>query len=57
MMGSQSSRIAAHKMGFDYWGCELDQEYFEKGCERFNKKCHGIVQIDGVKVKQGTLFD
>lgn len=23
-MGSQSSRIAAYQMGFDYWGCELD---------------------------------
>jgi site-specific DNA-methyltransferase (adenine-specific) len=34
-MGSQSSRIAAWKMGFDYWGCELDKEYFEAGCKRF----------------------
>jgi site-specific DNA-methyltransferase (adenine-specific) len=35
MMGSQSSRIAAHRLGFDYVGCELDKEYFDKGCERF----------------------
>ena len=34
-MGSQSSRIAAWKMGFDYWGCEIDQEYFDQGCARF----------------------
>lgn len=31
MMGSQSSRIAAYKMGFDYVGCEMDKEYFERG--------------------------
>lgn len=34
-MGSQSSRIAAYLMGFDYWGWEIDQEYFEKGDIRF----------------------
>ena len=38
MMGSQSSRIAAYKMGFDYVGCELDKEYFAKGCERFDRE-------------------
>ena len=34
-MGSQSSRIAAHDMGFDYWGCELDPDYFRDGNARF----------------------
>lgn len=34
-MGSQSSRIAAWDMGFDYWGFELDSEYFENGNQRF----------------------
>lgn len=38
MMGSQSSRIAAHRLGFDYYGCELDKDYFEKGNERFRKE-------------------
>jgi site-specific DNA-methyltransferase (adenine-specific) len=57
MMGSQSSRIAAYKMGFDYVGCELDKEYFDKGCERFEKECHGeIIQSDGQKVTQLNLF-
>ena len=37
-MGSQSSRIAAHQMGFDFWGCEIDPEYFEQGCKRFEKE-------------------
>ena len=58
MMGSQSSRIAAYKMGFDYVGCELDKEYFDKGCERFNRECKGeIVTKDGSIIKQVSLFD
>lgn len=35
MMGSQSSRIAAWDMGFDYWGCEMDADYFRDGEARF----------------------
>ena len=58
MMGSQSSRIAAYKMGFDYVGCELDKEYFDKGCERFNRECKGeITTKDGSVIKQMSLFD
>jgi site-specific DNA-methyltransferase (adenine-specific) len=34
-MGSQSSRIAAYDMGFDYWGTELDKDYFHAGNKRF----------------------
>lgn len=34
-MGSQSSRIAAYNMGFDYWGWEIDQEYYDAGNKRF----------------------
>ncbi len=36
MMGSQSSRIAAWDMGFDYWGCELDADYYRDGEARFS---------------------
>lgn len=36
-MGSQSSRIAAFNMGFDYWGWEIDREYFEVGNKRFKQ--------------------
>lgn len=57
MMGSQSSRIAAYKLGYDYWGCELDKEYFDKGCERFEKECHGIQKLsDGTTVRQLSIF-
>lgn len=34
-LGSQSSRIACYDMRFDFWGCELDKEYFDAGCKRF----------------------
>lgn len=57
-MGSQSSRIAAYKLGFDYYGCELDEYYFRKGCERFNKECKGqILTPSGKILKQGSLFE
>ncbi len=34
-LGSGSSRIAAYKMGFDFWGFEIDNDYFLKQNERF----------------------
>lgn len=34
-MGSQSSRIAAHMEGFDYWGWEIDPYYFDQGNLRY----------------------
>lgn len=36
-MGSQSSRIAAYQMGFDYWGFEIDESYYKEGCKRFDE--------------------
>lgn len=36
-LGSQSSRIAAYELGFDFFGCEINEEFYKKGCERFNK--------------------
>jgi site-specific DNA-methyltransferase (adenine-specific) len=35
-LGSGSSRIAAYDMGFDFVGFELDKEYFEASCKRFD---------------------
>ena len=58
MMGSQSSRIAAYKLGFDYVGCEIDKDFFERGCERFNRECKGeVVTKDGNIIKQLSHFD
>ena len=34
-LGSGSSRIAAHKAGLDFVGCELDKEYFEAADKRY----------------------
>ena len=57
MMGSQSSRIAAYKMGFDYWGCELDKDYFDAGNKRFASECLGETKTKSGKiVKQLNLF-
>lgn len=36
-LGSGSSRIAAHDMGFDFWGYELDKDYFESQEKRFKQ--------------------
>lgn len=38
MFGSGSSRIAAHKLGYDYVGCERDEEYFLKANKRFEEE-------------------
>lgn len=35
MLGSGSSRIAAWDMGFDFWGYELDSDYFGGQQKRF----------------------
>ena len=58
MMGSQSSRIAAYKLGYDFYGCELDKEYFDRGNERFERECNGIIKTsDGQEIKQLSIFD
>jgi len=54
MMGSQSSRIAAYKLGFDYVGCEISEEYFAAGCERFNRECLEIIKTGSGKAYQQT---
>lgn len=36
-LGSGSSRIAAYDMGFDFWGYELDKDYFDAQEKRFNE--------------------
>ncbi len=45
-LGSGSSRIAAHEMGFDFTGFELDKDYFEAQEKRFAKY-----------LSQGVLFE
>lgn len=37
-LGSGSSAIAAHKMKFDFVGCELDRDYYNAACKRFKEQ-------------------
>ena len=34
-LGSQSSRISAYKYKIDFTGYEMDKDYFDQGCKRF----------------------
>ena len=36
-LGSGSSRIAADMEGFNFYACELDKDYFEASCKRFDE--------------------
>ena len=36
-VGSASSLIACHQMGYEYWGFELDADYYNAATERLNK--------------------
>ncbi len=36
-LGSGSSRIACHKAGYDFVGCEIDKDYFEAQEKRFRE--------------------
>lgn len=58
-MGSQSSRIACYGMGYDFYGCEIDKNYFKPGCERFERLCKGLSGTNnkGVTLKQLSIFD
>ena len=38
-LGSGSSRIAAHDLGFDFYATELDKDYFEAQEKRFGNHC------------------
>lgn len=57
-LGSGSSRIAAYKMGFDFWGTEIDKEYFDAQEKRFREECLGEVRLkNGNVYKQKELFE
>lgn len=57
-LGSGSSRIAAYKMGLDFYACELDKEYFDKQQQRFEEECFGIIKsASGQTIQQTSLFE
>jgi site-specific DNA-methyltransferase (adenine-specific) len=37
-VGSASSLIACHRMGFEFWGFELDESYYKSASERLEKE-------------------
>ena len=58
MTGSGSSRIAAYKLGYDFVGCEMDADFYNKSCERFNRECKGEIKTkDGRTIKELSLFN
>jgi site-specific DNA-methyltransferase (adenine-specific) len=44
--GSQSLRIACHKLKRRYIGFEIDKEYYEKGCEWYKKSTQQVSMFD-----------
>ena len=55
-LGSGSSRIAAYKLGFDFYATEIDKDYFEAQEKRFREECFGETLQNGKKLIQTTLF-
>lgn len=54
-LGSGSSRIAAYKMGFDFWGYEIDAEYFDAQEKRL-KEAIAMPLFDGINDDQLKIF-
>ena len=45
-VGSASSLIACHQLGFQYWGFELDPDYYKAASERLAKAKSQISLLD-----------
>ena len=43
--GSFSSAIAAHYFGCDMVICEIDEDYYKAGCERFDRETRQIAMF------------
>lgn len=56
-LGSGSSRIAAYKMGFDFYGTEIDKDYFDAMERRFKEACFGEIETSKRVLKQMELFE
>lgn len=56
-LGSGSSRIAAYKMGFDFYGTEIDKDYFDAMEKRFKEACFGEIETSKRVLKQMELFE
>lgn len=56
-LGSGSSRIAAYKMGFDFYATEIDKDYYEAQEKRFKEECLGEINTPKGCLKQMNLFE
>ena len=54
-LGSGSSRIAAYKMGFDFYGFEIDQDYFNASEKRF-KEAIAMPLFDAQPIAQQAVM-
>lgn len=55
-LGSGSNRIAAYKLGFDFYATEIDKDYFEAQEERFRCECFGEIKTEKGTLVQTSLF-
>jgi len=58
-VGSASSLIACHRMGFEYWGYELDADYFKAASERLEreKAMRPLFAPGEIYKQEGLSFD
>lgn len=56
-LGSGSSRIAAYKMGFDFYATEIDKDYFQAQEKRFKEEYLGEIDTPKWCLKQMNLFE
>lgn len=56
-LGSGSSRIAAYKLGLDFYGTEIDIGYFNAEESRFQEVCLGETKVGKHTLVQTRLFD
>lgn len=56
-LGSGSSRIAAWRMGLDFFGTEIDKEYFDQMILRFRYECLDEKVTNKGTIKQLHIFD
>lgn len=56
-LGSQSNRIVAYHLGFDFWAAEIDAGYFKEGNYRFEKEVKEPLFEILPEIRQTELFD
>ena len=56
-VGSASSLIACHQMGFEYWGFELDTDYYNAATERLNRVKAQVSLMDAPLIREAVQLD